>query len=75
MNAKRKSIALLAMQSLPKLSAALKRIEPLPALGALLVLATFVVKDGFREHYKDIAATADTARSCISRTISSAISP
>ncbi len=34
----------------------------LPALGALIVLATFVVKEGFRDHYKDLAATVDTAR-------------
>jgi hypothetical protein len=34
----------------------------LPALGALIVLSTFVVKEGFRDHYKDLAATVDTAR-------------
>jgi len=34
----------------------------LPALGALIVLSTFVTKDGLRDHYKDLASTTDTAR-------------
>jgi hypothetical protein len=34
----------------------------LPALGALIVLVTFVTKDGLRDHYKDLAASVDSAR-------------